>query len=323
MKSKPKTREIPTIHPEISMTSSASQLLDRLDYTETSTFPKGTIHEIIARREEMIPHLLGVLESAHANPRAFLNGPQALLCTYAAYLLAQFRETRAYRPLMALMYLGDSIPCDLFGDSITEDMHNIVASVYDGDEEPLRRLIENPSADEYARACAGLKAYPTLVHAGMLTMESVEDYFRELFEEKLQREHSHVWNVLCTLSGDLGFASLLPHIRKAFEEGLCEMFFDHLDDIEGRAKSGGDINWLRDCQLVDDVVSMMEWWVCFDRKPARKPTKDAPDELAKLLETREFPSRPVVPPPPKYQGVTRNDPCPCGSGRKFKKCCGG
>lgn len=21
--------------------------------------------------------------------------------------------------------------------------------------------------------------------------------------------------------------------------------------------------------------------------------------------------------------VTRNDPCPCGSGRKFKKCCGG
>ena len=128
---------------------------------------------------------------------------------------------------------------------------------------------------------------------------------------------------MCSLSGDLGFASLLPHIRKAFEEGLCEMFFDHLEDIEGRAKSGGDINWSRDCQLVDDVVSMMEWWVCFDRKSARKPTKDAPDELAKLLETREFPSRPVVPPPPKYQGVTRNDPCPCGSGRKFKKCCGG
>ena len=25
----------------------------------------------------------------------------------------------------------------------------------------------------------------------------------------------------------------------------------------------------------------------------------------------------------KFQDVGRNDPCPCGSGRKFKKCCGG
>ena len=24
----------------------------------------------------------------------------------------------------------------------------------------------------------------------------------------------------------------------------------------------------------------------------------------------------------KYQTVGRNDPCPCGSGRKFKQCCG-
>jgi uncharacterized protein YecA (UPF0149 family) len=26
--------------------------------------------------------------------------------------------------------------------------------------------------------------------------------------------------------------------------------------------------------------------------------------------------------PVQYPGVGRNDPCPCGSGRKFKKCCG-
>ncbi|MEP3437843.1 MAG: YchJ family protein [Hoeflea sp.] len=26
--------------------------------------------------------------------------------------------------------------------------------------------------------------------------------------------------------------------------------------------------------------------------------------------------------PPRAAGIGRNDPCPCGSGRKFKKCCG-
>lgn len=26
--------------------------------------------------------------------------------------------------------------------------------------------------------------------------------------------------------------------------------------------------------------------------------------------------------PDPFVGVGRNDPCPCGSGKKFKKCCG-
>jgi uncharacterized protein YecA (UPF0149 family) len=43
------------------------------------------------------------------------------------------------------------------------------------------------------------------------------------------------------------------------------------------------------------------------------------------------PSRPVPPPPPpqmpfgmssRWTNVGRNDPCPCGSGKKFKKCHG-
>ncbi len=304
------------------MTSTALELLDRLDDTETGGFPKKALQEIIARKEEMIPHLLAILESVHADPAAFIGGPKAVHCIYAAYLLAQFRETRAYRPLMALMNLGERIPQDLFEDSITEDMHNIVASVYDGDEEPLRNLIENHDADEFARACAGLETYPVLVHAGVMTMESVEGYFRELFEGKLEREHSAVWNNLCSLCGELGFTSLLPHVRKAFEEGLCDPFFDQLEDIENRAESGGVRDWAQKCQLVDDVVAMMEPWACFHPETPRKTAKPPPDELANLLGTREFSSRPSVPPPPKYPGVGRNDPCPCASGRKFKKCCG-
>ncbi len=306
------------------MTSSPSELLDRLDYTESGGFPKKTIQEIIARREEMTPHLLEILRAAHANPAAYLDGPKVMHCTYAAYLLAQFRETRAYLPLIALLNLGNGIPGDLFGDSITENMHNIVASVFNGDEEPLRKLIENPAADEYARACGGLHTYPALVRAGVLPIEAVEKYFRELFECKLERKYSHAWNTLCSLTGDLGFAALLPHVRQAFDDGLCDLFFDRLEHIESRAESGGDAaNWTKDCDLVDDVVSMMEWWACFDRKPKRKHVGVSSDHLAKLLQPSEFSSRPTVPPPPKYPGVTRNDPCPCGSGRKFKKCCGG
>ena len=305
------------------MKSNPSELLDRLNYIPTDSFPKGAIQEVIARKEEMIPLLLGVLESALADPKGFSSGPKLMHCTYAAFLLAQFRETRAYRPLIALLNLEENIPSDLFGESIAEGMSNIIASVYDGDDQPLRKLIENTSANEFSRACAALKAYPALVHHGMLPRESVEDYFRELFEGKLERNFDHVWNNLCSLCGDLGFASLLPRVRKAFKEGLCDMFFDNLAHIESRAKAGGNGGGPKDWPLVDDAVSIMERWVCFDQKPPHEPTNHAQDDLSNLFETREFSPRPTVPPPVKYPGVKRNDPCPCASGRKFKKCCGG
>ena len=41
------------------------------------------------------------------------------------------------------------------------------------------------------------------------------------------------------------------------------------------------------------------------------------DELFDLLERKQL--RTI---PPKAVKIGRNDPCPCGSGRKFKKCCG-
>lgn len=299
------------------------ELLARLDYSGSSKFPKAAMLEIIDRKDEMIPHLLAVLESAHANPAGLLDGPQEMLPTYAAYLLAQFRETRAYRPILALLNLGDDLAEQFFGDSITEDMHNVLVCVFDGDEAPLRALIENPAADEYARASAGLRSYPALMHAGRISAADVERYFHELFDHQLEREPSHVWDNLSSSSADLGFTSLLPHIRKAFEDGLCDPFFDHLEHIEARITSGGDARWTRDCEPIDDVVAMMENWACFHRAPARPPY--APDTrfLESLSQPREFSSRPVGPPPPKYPGVGRNDPCPCGSGRKFKKCCGG
>ncbi len=54
----------------------------------------------------------------------------------------------------------------------------------------------------------------------------------------------------------------------------------------------------------------------------------APAEIMQILAWREgrlsHPPRPLEAPPPRLapQGVGRNDRCPCGSGRKFKKCCG-
>lgn len=309
--------------------STPDQLLSALDYDSASKFPAEAIREIVSRREEMTPVLLEVLEACRADPSDFNDSARCMLPTYAAFLLAQFRETRAYRPIIALLQLDAEVADAMFGDSLTEDLKDVLACVFDGDEAPLRGLIENPKANEWARGSAGLRAYTGLIHMGKISRDEVERYFADLLESRLEREPSPVWDNLASLSGDLGFAPLLPLVRRAHEDGLCDPWFASLEGIETNMKAGGNPRWSKDCTPIDDVVALMENWACFNIPPARsKPPRETESmELIQMLRdvpggAREYPSRPTIPPPPLYPGVTRNDPCPCGSGKKFKKCCG-
>lgn len=273
----------------------------------------------------MIPHLLDLVDAVIADPKLYRDGAKALHCSYAIFLLAQFRETRAYRPLMVMMHLESQILDDLFGDLLTEDIFKVIASVFDGDDEPLKHLIEDPNADEYARSSAGLGTYLVLLHQKKISLDYLEGYFRELFQGKLKREFSHVWSSLCTLSGDLGFVSLLPEVHQAFEEKLCEEFFDCLESIEKRAKDGRTRFEDRHTSLIDDAILEMKDWCCFQPAITKSVTTESffpPALLSELHQTTEFrPSSPAKSYVSQKPLIGRNDPCPCGSGRKFKKCC--
>lgn len=55
-----------------------------------------------------------------------------------------------------------------------------------------------------------------------------------------------------------------------------------------------------------------------EQKMAYNDTKEVSASLVKEEDKKKAPSAPIV----NAKDVNRNDPCPCGSGKKFKKCCG-
>ena len=59
---------------------------------------------------------------------------------------------------------------------------------------------------------------------------------------------------------------------------------------------------------IDDTIQEMERWACFDDAPEQPYLSPTPVPEAHAAA--------------KPQKVGRNDPCPCGSGKKYKKCCG-
>jgi len=103
---------------------------------------------------------------------------------YAVFLLAQFREKKLYPLLIDILSMPGDATEELFDDAITGAMGRILASVYDGDPEPLMRLTENPAANEFARGEA-LAALVALVFNQQLTRAFVMDYMKQLLGGQL------------------------------------------------------------------------------------------------------------------------------------------
>src|SRR6266403_84807 len=71
------------------------EILSHLERNE-GHFARSAVREAVAHRDQIIPPLLEVLESAARDPQSFARDPNGMIHLYAMYLLAQFRETRAY-----------------------------------------------------------------------------------------------------------------------------------------------------------------------------------------------------------------------------------
>ncbi len=271
-------------------------------------FPIDAVRAAIEQREAMTPVLLAALQEAADAPEAIKRKPSLMLHIYAMFLLAQFREQAAYPLLVKFFSTPGDISLDTTGDVVTEDLGRILASVCHDDLEPIKRMIEDPAVNEYVRS-ACLRALTLLVAEQKLDREQVVDYFRSLFHGRLEPEPEFIWSALIVACRDLYPAELMHDIERAYEDGLVDPFYIRMENIQDALAEGEEEILQRSRQrggLIEDTVAEMRWWACF---------KDDAEASANLSPTML--RQPVV----KGKKIGRNDPCPCGSGKKYKKCC--
>jgi hypothetical protein len=90
--------------------------------------------------------------------------------------------------------------------------------------------------------------------------------------------------------------------------------FREYDEWMATEKKEKEEHWKRVKELEDDPRGMLLFAL---EKLAGKKATDMPKPKPPLAPV----SRLGLPPPAAKQKVGRNDPCPCGSGKKFKACC--
>lgn len=294
-------------------------------------FPKAALEEALLRKDESVPVLLEVLETLPERMRKGQIHADYILHDYAMHILAELGETVAYRPLIAIARLPEID--DLISDGVTEDLPRVLAAVWDGDCDPLFDLIGDPLADEFARG-AGMQALGILQHSGRLTRDALFGAALHLYENCLERSYSHIWDAWIMLVSKFGLNEFREHVSKLYRRGLADPGFQtERGALKAIEAAKPDADALERCyRAYTSAIEEMSNWVCFsDREVQREirsmaasrnsdtaPNSDEDDDYYDPPEGAYGLPKTYIRENPK---VGRNDPCPCGSGKKFKKCC--
>lgn len=274
-------------------TSPVSKLL-----TYGEPYPSGIWpnYRTLGLTENHIPELITMLtdETLH---NADLGSNEVWAPLHAWRVLGQLQAVEAIPALLGQLFRIDENGDDWMSDELPEVFAFIGPSAIPG----LTQYLADSKCSLFARICAA----NSLALIGEDYPENCEDCISAL-EGQLKQ---YFFNDF-TLNGfivsyllDLEAVETLPTIRKAFRDECV------------------DLTVAGDCEDVEIVFGVRD-----ERSTPRPPLWPLWDDDDDY-DDDEFPLFDILSAPEKLTPRTvehkigRNDPCPCGSGKKYKKCC--
>jgi hypothetical protein len=264
----------------------------------THRMPSEEISCIREHRDEAIPFLIDYVKAA-LKLWETLDEDDGVYdaCCVAMFLLAEFKVKEAFPYLIKYLEFDEDTIDWLIGDVLTGDFGAILASVATFDDIPkIKEIAENIEVYEFSRTAA-LRALIVLYAEGVYARDDLFAYLGRLLHTFVADDDSYFSIALADACLDVYAREHFDFIEKMLKDGLVDPMFLGIDEFYKLVKNGDEEKCLNELRkerynvFVADTVKSIEWWACFSEKP-------------------DFGRK-----------VGRNEPCPCGSGKKYKKCC--
>ncbi|MEZ5787395.1 MAG: DUF1186 domain-containing protein [Xanthobacteraceae bacterium] len=286
----------------------AAELLH--DLSERGRLPVEAISAAEADRASAVAIFLDTIER-HLSAGSIEAGPAPDALFLIFHLLGAWRETSAYRPLARLLRLPPDEVNYALGGALTENTHQVMAAVFDGDPSPLYEIVLDERADEFVRSRMCEAVAMAAVHCN-LPREEAAGFLRRCYRDLKPQDECFVWQGWQAAIALLGLVELEPLVEQAFSRGLISTSWLEIKHFKAdlqRAIYDPAALFGPRCEysLFGDVIEEFSSWHCYQP----------------MVAGTDFASgwKDYAPAHNPFRRVGRNDPCPCGSGKKFKKCC--
>jgi hypothetical protein len=288
------------------------------ELTHAEGLPREALQAATERRSEIAPILIRELKAYLASPSPERARPTPLF--FGFHLFGDWKEKAAYRPLAQFLRCPpDELEAQI-GEGLVETAHRVMAAVFDGDPEPIFQIILDPKAEEYVRSRM-CEALAILVLRGEADRAAIARFLRDCFANLVPQSQCFVWYGWQRAIAMLGLSEFKPLVKRAFDRGFFDPQLVKFSDFENGLDCGMDQLGVlgfndKEYALFGNIIDELSTWYCFSDRfkedQARRKQREEEEKLAFLQP------RPAI---NQFKAVGRNDPCPCGSGKKFKKCC--
>ena len=253
-------------------------------------------------------------------------------------------ETVIYFPIHALMLLAElksekSLPLILdvlsydydfldfwFGEFTTESLWIVFYRLIENNLDTLKTFLVTPGIDTYVKSAVS-STFLQLFYHQKITKDELSVIYQEIFKAFLNADlngnliDSDLLSFMISDTVDMGLTELKLIIKQLFaknyvNEGIGGNYQDIVYDFANKLQNEEKKEVSTIFEYYDEL---MEVWPRNEERTKilkQKPPIPKDDEFARTLAQFASQTTPLV-----SNKVGRNDPCPCGSGKKYKKCC--
>lgn len=292
--------------------SELKKAIEEITYL-SDRFPEKAFKVITENREKAIPYLRKAVEYAFDKRMELEDGYQ--LHFYALYLLGQFQDKEFFPKIMEFVSMpGDELDF-LIGDAVTSGLSDILYNTYDGNLELLKKSIGDRNVDEFVRA-AMLDVMGQLFLDGTLA----EDEWKAFLKQNIHdgREYDYIYNAIGDVICQCHLVDMLPEIRYMFDHDLLDethmgKYDSYVDAMFEYRKEDETF-----CHTPMNAADKLRHWAMFrDERDESEDKMQDGKAFEKMIRAVDL----EINKPVSKMKIGRNDPCPCGSGKKYKFCC--
>jgi hypothetical protein len=272
----------------------------------------------------MVPRLIQVLTDTISTARQGKK-PEGNSHFFAIFLLTEFQADEAFPTILEAFSLPGQLPSELFGDAVTSTFSRILACFAGDRPDIVDALIRNRELNQYVRWEAA-QCYVHCVRDGRCTRRDAVERLRQHLRWALAEQDDAIIGGLICILESLAAAEAMAEIQEAYQRDLVDPCLIGLGLVEAGVAEGEQHvrEELKRCPPtgIEDTIEELQTWASFAEKPTSRPKtlshQPKPQSAALQEPADPVPSLAAS----RRTRVGRNDPCPCGSGKKYKKCCG-
>jgi hypothetical protein len=295
-------------------------------YEHDLKIPREKVETILALpRETLVADLRAVLEDSVTRYEYFKdrewNENEMEFLLHALWLLTDLREPGTITDVLRLLRQDQERLDFWFMDILIDDLWQVVFVLGQNALDELKRFVLDTDVYMYVKSTVARAVAQMALHDPERA-EEVADWFRQVFEHYLTLPEddpeleTELISFLVNDAALLHSAALLPVIRRLYDREL--VFNGICSDYDSIEREIQDIPPDRDRHRVHNNIferyqDALTTWHYYREKYDENYRKKTASFSSPRQETikRDQPK------------VGRNDPCPCGSGKKYKKCCWG